>query len=77
MNNLKEKKSHLKAQISELEESLTKLRNQLEHIKEEEQHIMIDHLEDHMDVVHTKSVNLKLFWQTMKEEITELMKHKS
>ncbi|MBC55238.1 MAG: hypothetical protein CMQ34_15530 [Gammaproteobacteria bacterium] len=56
--------------IVELREALNKLEAELEKDIERQQHDAIDQLDEHFVTVETKFQNLKVFWQTLKDEWT-------
>lgn len=66
MTDLALQKELLREKIAQVEATLANLQDQLEMIEEEEQHIMIDHLEDYIDEVHTEAFGLKEYWNSLR-----------
>lgn len=56
--------------IRELRQSIEALERELESsaTQEQAQHEVLEHLDEYINAVDTKTSSLKLFWQTLKEE---------
>lgn len=62
------KRQEKEQKIAELREAITRLELELKKDMELEQHQVIDHLDEHFDVVEVKFNNLKTFWSTLKSD---------
>lgn len=56
--------------IRELRQSIEALERELESsaTQEQAQHEVLEHLDEYINAVDTKTSSLKLFWQTLKED---------
>jgi chromosome segregation ATPase len=76
MSEFTKRKAALRERIDDLERSMASLKSELQAEEEREQHEAIDRLEDYLGDLDNKYVNLRDFWQVLREEMKELFRNR-